>query len=431
MNTLNPALNTPSANKSNNDDDVLYSVSQRFAYTDPSKARKKNVQISNKYKNSKMTVRLRPRQVLCSKCKGICNENSENVTRKRKSTESVQPVPPIKRGANAPITRSVYSELNSKKKEETKATLVPKLQRLLPHEISNALSGNVNKLNILDSTAKKPLSPTTNDNVKCGINNNNHSTDVEKTPKQQTEQNAHSTVHSDASNKQKETEIPKSLKRTLRKKRSVGSMEDLWDESVFEENNQKNNDSQINSTEQGLNVCMNTRTIKISFGPQGEGTVLKIPAKIDIPNDDSEENINTEEEVKSKQKEARRALKKAKKEARRKILLAGNSPCYLGSGSPRYSFPGSSPRYTVGSASPRNGLGNNSPRYVAASTYELNVPRRRKHKVKHKKKHKEDRDKKHKDAEVRKNQHWQIGFCIFVIFRLVHPLKTILPKNNS
>lgn len=69
----------------------------------------------------------------------------------------------------------------------------------------------------------------------------------------------------------------------------------------------------------------------------------------------------------------------------------------------RYSFAGASPRYTVGSASPRNGLGNNSPRYAAA-TYELNVPRRRKHKVKHKKKHKEDRDKKHKDSEVTSTQ---------------------------
>lgn len=403
MNTLNPAFNTPTT-KTNADDDVLYSVSQRFAYTDPSKAKKKNVQISSKYKNSKMTVRLRPRQVLCSKCKGICNENSENVSRKRKSTESVQPVSPIKRGANAPITRSVYSEL---KKEETKATLVPKIARLTQHEISNALSGNVNKLNILDS-AKKPLSPTTNENVKCGStinnnNNNNNNTDVENTPKQQQQQqnNSHSTVHSDVP-KSKETEpTAKSLKRILRKKRSVGSMEDLWDESVFEENNHNKSN---NNSDQPLTTCTNTRTIKISFGPQGEGTVLKIPAKIDMLNDDSEENINAEE-GKNKDKEAsykaaRRALKKAKKEARRKVLLAGSSPCYLGNGSPRYSFAGASPRYTVGSASPRNGLGGNSPRYVGASAYELNVPRRRKHKVKHKKKHKEDRDKKHKDTEV-------------------------------
>lgn len=84
-------------------------------------------------------------------------------------------------------------------------------------------------------------------------------------------------------------------------------------------------------------------------------------------------------------------MKKAKKEARKKVLLGG-SPLYLGGGSPRY---------TIGSASPRQGLGNNSPRYMCTA-YELNVPRRRKHKMKHKKKHKEDKDRKHKEGEVRK-----------------------------
>lgn len=53
--------------------------------------------------------------------------------------------------------------------------------------------------------------------------------------------------------------------------------------------------SNINSDSQN---CYNisTRTIKISYGPQGEGTVLKIPAQIDNVNDDSEENVNNEEQ---------------------------------------------------------------------------------------------------------------------------------------
>lgn len=146
----------------------------------------------------------------------------------------------------------------------------------------------------------------------------------------------------------------------------------------------------------------NTRTIKISYGPQGEGTVLKIPAQIDnVNDDDSEENINIEQRMKTKElqtKAARRALKRAKKEARRKVLLGG-SPLYLSGTSPRYTIGGSSPRYTVGSTSPRHGLGNNSPRYVVTS-YELNLPRRRKHKVKHKKKHRDEKDRKHKEGEV-------------------------------
>lgn len=105
---LNPSLIPPKKPE----DDPLYSVSQRFAYTDPNNSKKKNVQFPNKYKTNRMTVRLRPRQVLCSKCKGICNENSENVSRKRKSTEATlsPATSPIKRSINAPMTRSVYTE---------------------------------------------------------------------------------------------------------------------------------------------------------------------------------------------------------------------------------------------------------------------------------------------------------------------------------
>lgn len=405
---MNPAFNTPA--KANPDDDVLYSVSQRFAYTDPRNTKKKNVQIPSKYKNNKMTVRLRPRQVLCSKCKGICNENSENVSRKRKSSESVQPVPPIKRGANAPVTRSVYSELNNKKKTDLKPTLVPKIVRLLPQEISNALSGNVNKLNIIDNVKKS--STMSNTNIKCGSTINSDA-DTENTP---AEQIVHSMDHSDSPATVDEVgEHPpeitaKSIKRILRKKRSIGSMEDLWDESVFEENmhNKNNNLNNQNNANADLphNVFTSTRTIKISYGPQGEGTILKIPAHIENLNltDEPEESTNIDDEkIKVKDandKAARRALKKAKKEAKRKVLLSGNSPCYLGNGSPRYSFAGSSPRYTVGSASPRHGLGNNSPRYVPAAVYELNAPRRRKHKMKHKKKHREEKDRKHRESEV-------------------------------
>lgn len=131
MPNINPAFNVPTKNP---DDDTLYSVNQRFAYTDPSTAKKKNVQMPSKYKNNKMTVRLRPRQVLCSKCKGICNENSENVSRKRKSSENIQsssPPPPPRRSGNAPVTRSVNINLNNKRtlrgKESTLETRLTKL----------------------------------------------------------------------------------------------------------------------------------------------------------------------------------------------------------------------------------------------------------------------------------------------------------------
>uniref|UniRef100_A0A6P7FTI3 PWWP domain-containing protein 2A-like n=1 Tax=Diabrotica virgifera virgifera TaxID=50390 RepID=A0A6P7FTI3_DIAVI len=222
--TINPAFTVKSKKP---DDDPLYTVNQRFAYMDPNAPKKKNVQMGSKFKNNKMTVRLRPRQVLCSKCKGICNENSENISRKRKSEEDPLGLPPsARRSLNAPITRSVNVLNNNKKSLRGKEpTLVPRLTRL-----------------------------------------------------------------------------------------------------TFQD----------------------------------------------------EETI---------------ALKKAKKEARRKVLLGG-SPLYLGGGSPRY---------TIGSASPRQGLGNGSPRYMC-TTYDMNLPRRRKHKMKHKKKHKEEKDRKHKEGEVSSTQ---------------------------
>ena len=230
------------------------------------------------------------------------------------------------------------------------------------------------------------------------------------------EEKKHSSDHSEDSSNSDDVQsealcnASKSAKRILRKKRSVGSMEDLWDESVFEENaNKNNNNAQTNATDDqtlnASNLSINTKTIKISYGPQGEGTVLKIPAQIENLNlkKDTEENVNVSNSEEGKSlgnKAARKALKKAKKEARRKVFLTGSSPCYLGNGSPRYTIGGSSPRYTVGSASPRHGLGNNSPRYMCTS-YDLSLPRRRKHKMKHKKKHKDDKDRKHKEGEVR------------------------------
>lgn len=95
-----------------------------------------------------------------------------------------------------------------------------------------------------------------------------------------------------------------------------------------------NSNSSISTEQPGNtnNLQTNTRTIKISYGPQGEGTVLKIPAQIDNIDDDSEENINIEQQNKIKEfdhKAAKRALKRAKKEARRKVLLGKFNKIYI------------------------------------------------------------------------------------------------------
>lgn len=378
-----------------------------------------------------MTVRLRPRQVLCSKCKGICNENSENVSRKRKNSRAPSPVPITKRTTGGPVTRSSNSlestrkranleekvqrvqkqsqKKEREKKEHEEKEASQKVTRSNAQEIPNALSGNVNKLNI-DNNSKRPFVLVTNLNTKCAMSlssaiklDSTHSLDhSEEIPDEEVEKV--DTIKPEIVNK--------SIKRILRKKRSIGSMEDLWDEAFLEEKAKKDAANVIaNSNLPGAetNVCSSTRTIKISYGPQGEGTVLKIPAQIEnlVVSDDSEENMNVDDPknkvVKdSSNKAARKALKKAKKEARKKVMLSG-SPIYIAGNSPRYSGVSStSPRYTIGSASPRHGLGNNSPRYLMTASLDANnTPRRRKHKMKHKKKHREDKERKHKDAEVK------------------------------
>ncbi|XP_056643702.1 uncharacterized protein LOC130449739 isoform X2 [Diorhabda sublineata] len=375
--TINPAFSVKSKNP---DDDPLYTVNQRFAYMDPNAPKKKNVQMGTKFKSNKMTVRLRPRQVLCSKCKGICNENSENISRKRKNEDTLVSSPP-KRSLNAPITRSVNHLNNKRSLRGKEPTLVPRLTRLNFVE-EETIVKNQQKDTDKAQDRVKPQNTPEPEKPKI-LNVSPEVTYTEEIPNLKTD-------------KPSTVSILRS-KRILRKKRSIST------EITTEDTNQQDNTNrnqvpqpmQNSDTQNSYNLS--TRTIKISYGPQGEGTVLKIPAQIDSLNDDSEENVNNEEQNNKPKimdnKAARRALKKAKKEARRKVLLGG-SPLYLG---------GASPRYTIGSASPRQGLGNGSPRYMC-STYDINLPRRRKHKVKHKKKHKEEKDRKHKEGEVSSTQ---------------------------
>lgn len=82
------------------DGDKLATIAARFSYFQERKNSlttakvdlRRNINPPARYKNARPTVRLRPRQVLCSKCRSICNENSENVdvSRKRKHDEIQQ-----------------------------------------------------------------------------------------------------------------------------------------------------------------------------------------------------------------------------------------------------------------------------------------------------------------------------------------------------
>ncbi|XP_068217434.1 PHD finger protein rhinoceros-like [Palaemon carinicauda] len=224
-------------------------------------------------------------------------------------------------------------------------------------------------------------------------------------------------------------EIP-SEKMSLRKKRSLGSMEDLWDESVFDETAKKHRreDSEEEKEDDAVKSvseekeCLegekpkSTPVLKISFGPEGKGTVLKIPSKSTVVSLSTPE-VETEEEISKKSKDmsakaARKALKKAKKEAQRKAMMGNASPAsVMGGMSPRFGgmsplrLGGVSPARLGGFSPARFGgtsparFGGMSPARAAAvdlSTRDLPT-KKHKHKVKHKKKHKDERRHKFQD----------------------------------
>ncbi|XP_072765311.1 uncharacterized protein [Anoplolepis gracilipes] len=433
------------------DGDKLATIAARFSYFQERKNAlstsstavvakvdlRKSINPPARYKNARPTVRLRPRQVLCSKCRSICNENSENVdvSRKRKHEEaqqqSQQLVPGSTRrsdrrcGQQSQKTQRTLSECQMENSTSNQATtktttsngtdssklgasLIPKLSRLQPNEISNAMqsSGQLSDKVKVAASAQSTHWPVGNEEEASLRNvltssqervessadcDNNPSMAYCATPRRLSSSSVESAKVPEEEEKKTFAAADSTMRlrtgRIPRKKRSVGSMEDLWDESVFED---------------PTRTARTTPVIKISFGAQGEGTVLKIPAKpqdpdayeqeiddaddiqqerdpLDLPRsfdndyegeEDGQEQVDPQKQgdvVKdASAKAAKRALKKAKKEARRK-MLGGVSPA----------------------RSPCNG----SPRYNP--TYDPLSYHRRKHKVKHKKKHKEGR--KHKN----------------------------------
>ncbi|KAG7190269.1 hypothetical protein KM043_006387 [Ampulex compressa] len=445
------------------DGDKLATIAARFSYFQERKSSttaakvdlRRSINPPARYKNARPTVRLRPRQVLCSKCRSICNENSENVdvSRKRKHEDihQGQHLPQVQQQAqqqqqhqqanhgstrrsdrrcsqqpqktqrtllpecqaddttspsNQATAKSSSSSSLSPDSSKLAPSLIPKLSRLQPNEISSAMQGT-GKVKIAsgaqssywasrsgDGDSSRNTAEQAEERVESTDCDSNPSMAYCATPRRLSSSSVESAKIPDEDEKKTFAAADSTMRprtgRVPRKKRSVGSMEDLWDESVFED---------------PMRTARATPVIKISFGAQGEGTVLKIPSKIQDPEyeqetddqedaqaerdplelprnfendydyrvdgeEDGQEQVDPQKQgVKdASAKAAKRALKRAKKEARRK-MLGGVSPA----------------------RSPCNG----SPRYNP--TYDPLSYHRRKHKVKHKKKHKEDR--KHKNQQ--------------------------------
>ncbi|GBP87504.1 PWWP domain-containing protein 2A [Eumeta japonica] len=271
--SLNPAFK-----KSNieNKDDKLHTVSQRFVYQEPQYSKQPKPKIQQR---QKMTVRLRPRKVLCSKCKGICNENSENVdvARKRKFMEH-----------DSSLETESVQNVDIEKKFLMGNSLIPKLSRLNSTEISNAIKGTKNK-------------PNTNSEGR-GINKSSN-------------------------------EDIGDINRVTRELTFVNVSDEFAGEYNCDITTEKSEPTKETCDSAFTTFFSNAKTLKICFG-EGEGTVVKIPALVGDYNEDSGVcDLNKRADPKA----ARKALKKAKKQAKK---IANNhdnkqSPKHLGALSPR------------------------------------------------------------------------------------------------
>lgn len=277
--SLHPAF-SKQAVASENEQDKLHSVSQRYVYQEPqyaTESNEKSKKIGPKGKaqpRQKMTVRLRPRKVLCSNCKGICNENSENVdvSKKRKldSDDDVQ---------------DSSESSNQEKKYLMGSMLIPKLSRLHPNEITNAIKGgskNTGKI-------------------------------------------------SEKSNSKMKSDKVDDSERTTQELAFVSVPES--DDCLRPDSKDSDNDPSFSS------MFSSARTLKICFG-EGEGTVVKIPPLTGDFNEDSGVSCDMAKPAKPDSKAAKKAMKKAKKQAKKHSLVEtdpwmSQSPKHVGALSPR------------------------------------------------------------------------------------------------
>lgn len=284
MYSLHPAFSKETTTTDNHEN-KLHSVSQRYAYQEPGYV-SENFQKSKKPgpkpkpQRQKMTVRLRPRKVLCSNCKGICNDNSENVDVSKKR----------KLDSDDDTTREISESSSVEKKYLMGSMLIPKLSRLHPHEITSAMKTTRSSSKYTDRTTSKVRSE------KCS--------EIERTTRELTF-----------------VSVPESH---------------ICDKQDSKDENENAHDVSFSS------MFSSARTLKICFG-EGEGTVVKIPPLTGDFNEDSGVSCDMAKPLKPDLKAAKKALKKAKKQARKNNATEKSSvevwmeqsPKHIGALSPR------------------------------------------------------------------------------------------------
>ncbi|XP_050546287.1 PWWP domain-containing protein 2A-like [Daktulosphaira vitifoliae] len=217
---LTKAELSPRNYKTASDNDVLYAVSQRFTYFQNAPTTLKKIPNKTKKVKKPMTVRLRPRQILCTMCKSVCNENPNNVEISKF---------PIKNE-----TKNFLPETNNEKRLLRSQGPVP--------ELPNATSSCVSEVksmcrNLIPNIVKLKSKELTRDI-------NNYSNYIES---------------NEWINK-KDCKDDCDSSEIVLKKNHNDSINDLWHETAFDETKK-------------------TPIIKISFGSLGEGTVMEIPSR--------------------------------------------------------------------------------------------------------------------------------------------------------
>ncbi|CAL4170373.1 unnamed protein product, partial [Meganyctiphanes norvegica] len=374
-----------------------------------------------------------------------CSSESKRSLKLKISKSSGDNSSNLKKGSVPKVTISMKGENSSQEncseKSSSKIPSIPKMILSTSEKLAKSkklLEESENKVNIKDLRPRSNNKLQASASVKVESEENSGErvspiprlTILPLAPKKEIKVEKHDSV--DPSHKYHKPIKSASLdespteKMNLRKKRSLGSMEDLWDENILNDETTKkkkvkgevdkpleNPKLEVKEKEKDYDKPKATPRIKISFGGDGKGTILKIPSKstvVSIPSDPPATEQESLGEVQKKYKDisakaAKKALRKAKKEAARRSLTGGGSPAYiLGGMSPRLS--GMSPS-RLGGISPARFGGTSPARSFGVSPARANPvdiharelpPKKHKHKVKHKKKHKEDR--KHKFQEI-------------------------------
>ena len=239
-------LNNPRDYKMNS----FFTLQKRHTYFQNSKPQSVSLNL-----NPKRQVRLRARRVVCHRCKNVCSESGRNAQfggqqddnstiRKRSSSK-----------LRSPPLRSKFNELCVKT-----FTLVPKIKRLGENEIrkfdqlkcdqqnysGNATNNSLTPLKIkvlanntshaaIDTTSTLTASnKSTLVKIKllpCGANDKTTFTNPGDPDDESSDENSYN-IDSIPPNLSLKPEPSRDLRR---KRCAVGSMEDLWDEHVFEE----------------------------------------------------------------------------------------------------------------------------------------------------------------------------------------------------